>query len=474
MVREAHVVGSGPNGLTAAIVLARAGVATTVVEAEATIGGGARSAELTLPGFVHDVCSAAHPMGACSPAFAEFPLADHGLQWIQPPAPLAHPLDDGCAVLLERSVAETAAQLGRDAESYEEVVAPLVARWRNIVPDLLGPLGIPQDPAAFAQFGLRALWPAVLAARTLFREQRGRALFAGIAAHSVLPLEWIASAAVGWVLMIAGHAGGWPVARGGSQAVTNALASYFESLGGKIERERRVRSVDELPRDGLLLLDITPQQFLAMAEQQLPSGYRRRLEGYRYGPGAFKMDWALREPIPWAARECERAGTVHIGGRLEEIAESERAPWQGRHADHPFVLLTQPSLFDETRAPNGRHTAWAYCHVPNGSTVDMTERIESQIERFAPGFQECILARVTATTVDMERQNANLVGGDISGGATTLGQMFLRPTASLYRTPLRGVYLCSSSTPPGGGVHGMCGYHAARKALRDAGWKEGS
>jgi phytoene dehydrogenase-like protein len=433
------------------------------------IGGGARSGELTLPGFVHDLCSAAHPMGASSPAFAQFPLKQFGLEWIHPSAPLAHPLDDGTAVLLEREVRATAAQLGVDSGTYRRLVEPLARAWPNLARDILRPLGLPSTPVAFARFGAVALGPASIVARTLFRSERARALFAGIAAHSVLPLEWMASSAIGWALALAGHAVGWPVAGGGSQSITNALAGYLQSLGGKVVHGCRVRSLDELPVDSLRLLDITPRQFLVVAGSRVPNGYKRRLDRYRYGPGVFKIDWALREPIPWKARECARAGTVHLAGTLKDIADCERAVWRGLHPERPFVLLTQPTLFDPSRAPSGRHTAWAYCHVPNGSTVDMGAAIEAQIERFAPGFGDCVLARSTANTAQIETRNANLIGGDISGGATTFSQMFLRPTASLYRTPLAGVYLCSSSTPPGGGVHGMCGYHAARMALRDAG-----
>jgi phytoene dehydrogenase-like protein len=463
----AFVVGSGPNGLTAAIILAKAGLRTTVFEMQPTIGGGARSAELTLPGFVHDVCSAVHPLAVSSPAFAAFPLAEHGLEWIQPPLPLAHPLDDGSAAILAQPLDETCARLGADGAAYHRAIAPLVRRWRELLPMIQAPLvRLPAHPWLLARFGAVAVWPAAPLARRLFRTESARALFAGNAAHSVLPLDALGSAAFGWVLAAAAHAVGWPIPRGGSQSIANALASYFESLGGRIVTNSRVQSLDELGDASLVLCDVTPRQFAAIAGRRLPDGFARQLEAYRYGPGAFKVDWALRAPIPWKAAECARAGTVHVGGSLEEIAASEGALAGTVPSERPFVLVAQPSLFDNSRAPAGQHTAWAYCHVPHASTADMTERIESQVERFAPGFRARILARHTMTPADLERHNANLVGGDITGGAQDLRQLVLRPTRLLYRTPLDGVFLCSSSTPPGGAVHGMCGFHAAHAALR--------
>jgi phytoene dehydrogenase-like protein len=464
---DAIVIGSGPNGLAAAIVLARTGRSVLVLEAEETIGGGTRSAALTLPGFLHDVCSAVHPLARASPFFRMLPLAEHGLEWIDPPAPLAHPLDDGTAAILERSVEATSEMLGQDAGAYRKLMTPLVADWDRLKTALLGPLGWPRHPVAFARFGLRALRPAYRLAHGWFEGKHARALFAGLAAHSMLPLEQRPSAAFGLVLGMTGHAVGWPIPRGGAQKIADALAAYFRSLGGVILTGTRVESLEVLPPAKAILCAVTPRQLLQIAGPRLPAAYRRKLERYRYGVAAYKVDWALAGPIPWTAKVCERAGTVHLGGTLTEIAAAERAPWQGKPAAQPFVLLAQPSLFDATRAPHGQHTAWAYCHVPNGSTVDMVEHIEAQIERFAPGFRVRVLARSISPPAELERHNANLVGGDINGGAQDLSQLFARPTLQFYTTPARGLYLCSSSTPPGGGVHGMCGYFAAQAALRD-------
>ncbi len=465
------VVGSGPNGLAAAITIARAGFKVTVLEAAETIGGGARSAELTLPGFVHDVCSAVHPLAMSSPFFRTLPLERHGLEWIQPRSALAHPLDDGTAVLLHRAVDETAAGLGADREAYRRLLGPLVSSWDKLTDDLLGPLRWPKHPVAVARFGVHALRPARSLAEGKFSGERARALFAGLSAHSMLPLERAATGAFGMVLGASGHAVGWPFPRGGAQKISDALAAHFRSLGGEIVTGFRVDSLDQLPPAAAVVCDVTPRQLLKMAGQRFPPSYRRRLEGYRYGPGAFKVDWALRAPIPWKARECTLAGTVHIGGTLEEIASAERAPWEGQCAERPFVILAQPTLFDSSRTfggnPAGQHIAWAYCHVPNGSTFDMLRRIEGQIERFAPGFRDTILARSVMNTAALEAHNPNLVGGDINGGAQDLGQLFTRPTARVYRTPEKRVYICSSSTPPGGGVHGMCGYFGAQEVLRE-------
>ena len=464
---DAIVIGSGPNGLAAAITLARAGRSTLVREAESTVGGSARSAELTLPGFLHDICSAVHPLGLASPFFRALPLADHGLTWIHPPAPLAHPLDDGTAVVIERSVEDTAKGLGDDAAAYQSLMNPLASNWGKLETTLLGPPRFPRHPLVLGRFGVRAMRSARGFARSWFKGERARAVFAGLAAHSVLPLENVPSGAFGLVLGILAHAVGWPIPYGGSQRISDALASYLRSLGGEIVTGARVDSLDELPPARVVLCDLAPSQLLKVAGAHLPRGFQRRLESYRYGPAAFKLDWALDGPIPWRAADCARAGTVHLGGTLEEIAASERAAWNGQHAEKPFVLLAQPSLFDSTRAPQGKHTVWAYCHVPYGSTVDMTERIENRIEHFAPGFHERVLGRSVLAPRDLERHNSNLVGGDITGGSNNLRQLILRPSVWLYSTPCRGLYLCSASTPPGGGVHGMCGYFAARAALRD-------
>ena len=468
---DAVVVGSGPNGLAAAILIARAGRSVLVIEAKDTIGGGARSAELTIPGFTHDVCSAIHPLAASSPFLSELPLSDHGLEWIYPPAAMAHPFDDGTAAVLERSVAATGRTLGEDFESYVRLMSPLVRDWGGLSVDLLGPLRLPKHPVALTRFGLLALRSASNLARAKFKGERARALFAGLAAHSMLPLERPLSAAFGLVLGVTGHAVGWPLPRHGSQSISDALASYLRSLGGEVITGRLIESIDELPPARAVLFDVTPRQFLRIVGETLPPSYRRRLGGYRYGPGVFKVDWALDGPVPWRAPEVARAATVHLGGTIDEIAASEQDVWDGGHADRPFVLLAQQSLFDSTRAPEGKHTAWAYCHVPNGSTLDMTDRIEAQVERFAPGFRDLILAKSAMSPTALEEYNPNYVGGDINGGIQDLGQLFSRPMLrpSPYSTPRKGIYICSSSTPPGGGVHGMCGYHAARKALRDLG-----
>jgi phytoene dehydrogenase-like protein len=466
--KDAVVVGAGPNGLAGAIVLAQAGMSVNVLEAAETVGGGARSAELTLPGFVHDVCSAIHPLGVASPLFRTLPLAAHGLEWIEPPAAVAHPFDDGTAAVLERSPDARVNGVGEDEARWRRLFAPLARETEPLLEDVLAPLHVPTHPLLLARFGPRAMLPAAALARLSFRGAKARGLFAGLAAHSMLPLERPPSAAFGLMLGLLAHSVGWPFPRGGSQRISDALASYLRSLGGEIETGRHVESLAELGEPCRVLLDVTPRGLLALAGDHLPARYRRRLERYRYGPGVFKLDWALDGPIPWRAEGCARAATVHLGATLEEIAASERAAFRGEIAERPYVLLAQQSLFDPTRAPAGRHTAWAYCHVPNGSTVDMAERIEAQVERFAPGFRERIAARSAMGPADVERHNENYVGGDINGGASTLTQLFTRPVARIspYTTPLPGLFLCSSSTPPGGGVHGMCGYHAARAALR--------
>jgi phytoene dehydrogenase-like protein len=461
------VIGSGPNGLAAAITLAQSDRSVLVIEGQETIGGGTRTEELTLPGFFHDVCSAVHPMALISPFLRTLPLEQHGLRWIQPPVPLAHPLDDGSVAVLLRSVEETAVSLGNDAVSYNDMFRRLVADWPRIEALLLGMTRIPLHPFAAAFFGLLGLRSAAGFARFHFSGERARALFAGLAAHAILPLERVPTAAFGLVFAVTGHVAGWPIPCGGARSIANALASYLRSLGGEIVTGEMVQSVDDLPKSRAILCDVTPRQLLALAGRRLPEPYRQKLQRYRYGPGVCKLDWALDAPIPWTAEACRRAGTVHVCGTLEEVAASERAPWRGEHAARPFVLLSQPTLFDPTRAPEGKHIAWAYCHVPLGSQVDMSERIELQIERFAPGFRRTILRRSVMVTADMEALNPNLIGGDINGGSAQLDQFFLRPTWRLYRTPSRGLYICSASTPPGGGVHGLCGHLAARAALRD-------
>ena len=464
---DAVIVGSGPNGLAAAITMIDSGRSVAVYEAGEKTGGGMRSAQLTLPGFVHDVCSAVYPLAIGSPLFRSLPLAEHGLNWIQPPAALAHPLDDGSAVTLERSLEETAARLGRDGPAYRQLMRPFVDAWDQLGVDLLAPLRWPRHPGVMTRFGISAILPARSLTESRFKEPPARALFAGVSAHSMLPLESWGSAAFGLVLSVAGHALGWPIVRGGSQSLADALASYFLSKGGEIFTNSRVQRLDELPSSRVILCDITPRQLLALAGNRLSPRYSLRLRRYRYGLGAFKIDWALSAPVPWKAAACARAATVHLGGTLKEIAASERAAWRGDHMARPFVLAVQPSLFDSSRAPETKHTLWTYCHVPHGSNFDMTAQIEAQVERFAPGFRDTVLARSIAPPAELERRNPNLIGGDINGGAPTLGQLFLRPTVKLYSTSAAGLYLCSASTPPGGGVHGMCGYFAARQALKD-------
>lgn len=463
---DAVVVGAGPNGLAAAIALARSGRSVLVIEAKATIGGGARTAELTLPGFRHDICSAIHPLGLGSPFLRTLPWDRLGVEWMQPDLPLAHPLDDGSAVGLHRSFAETAASIGRDGGAWRALLAPLAADWEKLAPTLLGPHPFSPHLLALARFGLPGLLPANVLPRLAFREERARALFAGLAAHSFLDFAQPFSSAFGLVLGMLAHAVGWPIPRGGSQAIVDGMAQYLRELGGDIVCGWEVESLEELPKSRAVLLDVTPRQFLRLAGERLPAGYRRQLEGYRYGPGVFKIDYALSEPVPWRAEECRRAGTVHVGGALAEIAASERAANRGELAARPYVLVAQQSLFDASRAPAGKQTLWAYCHVPHGSTADRTEAIEQQIERFAPGFRETILARSIRNTQAIEAYNPNYIGGDINGGVQDIRQLWSRPLLRWppYSTPLAGVFLCSSSTPPGGGVHGMCGHHAARAA----------
>jgi phytoene dehydrogenase-like protein len=463
---DAAVVGSGPNGLSAAIALARAGVAVRVHETQPTLGGGSRSAGLTLPGFVHDVCSAIHPMAVASPFFAGLGLSEHGLEWIHPEIAVAHPLDGGTAVALVRSLEETAEGLGADAKTYRRIVGPLAARFQDLIRDLLGPIArVPRHPLLMAQFGRRALLPA---ASLGFRDERARALVAGLAAHSFLPLEAPFTASFALIFAAATHASGWPLARGGSQRIADALASLLRGLGGEISVGDRVDSLDRFGAERAILFDTSAATLERIAGARLPARYRRALRRFRRGPGVFKLDYALSGPVPWSAPECRRAGTVHVGGTFAEIAASEARVAAGGHPERPFVLVAQQSLFDPTRAPPGKHTLWAYCHVPNGSEVDMTARIEAQLERFAPGFADVVLARAVTGPGKLEAYNANCAGGDISGGAYGGMQFFARPVLAFdpYATPAPNLYLCSSSTPPGAGVHGMCGLHAAQSALR--------
>lgn len=477
-MKRARVIGSGPNGLSAAIVLAQAGVAVEVFEAENIPGGGARTLPLTLPGFMHDFGSAVHPMAAASPFFGTLPLADHGLQWIHGDFPLAHPLDNGSAVLLHRDLADQDRELGPDARAWRSLIQPLVDNWDIFAEEALGPaIRIPRRPLLMARFGVAAFQPARRLAARHFKSQRTRALFAGLAAHSFLSLDDVLTSAIALVFAAVTPKAGWPVPRGGSQSITHALLRTFESLGGKLHTGTRVnadtfRSWND--PDTLTLFDTSPRQLVDIAGDCLTPGFRELMTRFKRGPGAFKIDYALSRPVPWRARDCRRAITLHLGGTLEEIAESERLVSEGHHPERPFVLVAQPSLFDPTRAPDGKHTLWAYCHVPNASTVDMTDRIEAQIERFAPGFRDCIMTRYVSTPAILQRMDANLIGGDISGGAMTMKQFLLRPSALTYETSAPNLFLCSSSTPPGGGVHGMCGYRAAKVALRRSGLPQGA
>ncbi|HUA92763.1 MAG TPA: NAD(P)/FAD-dependent oxidoreductase [Terracidiphilus sp.] len=465
---SASVIGSGPNGLAAAIVLAHAGLEVEVFEAEAEPGGATRTLPLTLPGFLHDFGSAVHPLGAGSPFFSVLPLDEHGLEWIHGDAPLAHPLDDGTAVVLERNVDDAERALGADGRAWRSLMQSGIDHWKEFVEDAFAPPPLlPRHPLRMACFGLEAIQPAQMLAKNRFTTARVRALFAGLAGHSFLSFNQPLSSAVALVLGVAAHAVGWPIPRGGARAIPDALISYLELLGGKVHTSRRIDAQAFRELSGrLTLCDIAPKKLVAIAGDRLTRGYRLLLEEFKHGPGAFKLDYALSEPVPWRAPECRRAITVHLGGTFEEIAASEHAMTHGRVSERPFVLAVQPTLYDSTRAPQGKHVLWVYCHVPNGSSVDMTEQIEAQIERFAPGFRDCVLARHTSSPVVLESMDANLVGGDVSGGAMTVKQLLFRPTLRHYSTGTPNLYLCSASTPPGGGVHGMCGYHAAKLALR--------
>jgi phytoene dehydrogenase-like protein len=466
---DAVIVGSGPNGLAAAITLAQAGRRVLVIEGRDTIGGGARTAEMTVPGFRHDPCSAIHPLGIMSPFFRSLPLAEHGLEWIVPEISVAHPLDGGRAVAVTRSVEETAAGLGRDEGAYRRLVGPLAREWEAAVHDLMAPLRIPKNPLLYVRNSLAFLAPAAWVARAVFRTEEARAVFVGQSGHSMLPLTHPATGAFGMLLSMSAHAAGWPVARGGSQAISDALASYLRLLGGEIQCGWEVSTLDELPPARAYLFDTAPKGLLKIAGARMPAGYRRQLERFRYNQGIFKVDWALSEPVPWTAEACRRTATLHLGGTMAEIVASEAEVWEGKLPTNPYVLVAQQSVIDPTRAPAGRHTLWGYCHAPSGSTADLTDVIERQVERFAPGFRDTIIARATRNSVEMERYNPNYVGGDINAGVQDLRQQFTRPSFSItpYRTAIDNVYICSSSTPPGGGVHGLCGYFAAQAVLRD-------
>lgn len=466
---DAIVVGSGPNGLAAAITLQREGLHVLLLEAKDTVGGGMRTAELTLPGYHHDVCSAVHPMGAASPFLRSLPLHDFGLEYLHPEVLAAHPFDDGTAAGLYQSLDETAAGLGEDGESYRRLFEPLIESWPLIDTHVLGPmLKIPRHPVALAQFGLKSLQSGrQIAAR--FRTIGARGLWSGIVAHSMIPLESLTASAIGFVLTIAGHRGGWPIPKSGSQNIADALKKYFQSLGGVIQLNTTVTALGNLPESKAVLFDTSPQQLLKICGDRLSPLYRWQLRRHRYGMGVFKVDWALSEPAPFTAVAARKAGTVHLGGTFEEVAYGERQVWRGQYPDKPFVLFAQQSVFDATRAPMGKHTGWAYCHVPNGATKDMTKSITDQVERFAPGFRDTILAEHTLNTAEIEAYNPNYIGGDINGGVVNIAQLFNRPILGLspYRTSAKGIYICSASTPPGGGVHGMGGFYAATQALKD-------
>jgi phytoene dehydrogenase-like protein len=467
---DAVVIGSGPNGLSAAVHLARQGLSILVLEASATIGGGTRSAELTLPGFIHDICAAILPLSLNSPFFSSLPLAEFGVNWVHSPIPLAHPMDVGRTVMVYRSLRETARSLGADESGYLRLYEPILANWEHIQQDILGPLHIPpRHPIAAARFGINALQSASGLARRSFSEDPARAIFAGMAAHSIMPLETPATAAFGLVTNLLSHIVGWPMVKGGTQNLANALAAYFVSLSGEIVTNCPIQSVHDLPPARAILFDTAPHNMVKIAGDRLPKRYQRQVEHYRYGPGVFKMDFALDGPIPWSDEENSQSATFHLGGTLAEIAASERAVWRGEYPDRPFVILAQPSLFDPSRAPAGKHTVWAYCHVPNGSTLDCSDRIENQIERFAPGFRDRILAKNTYSAAQMESYNPNYVGGDINCGVQDLRQLFTRPVPRRfpYTTPAKDIFICSSATPPGGGVHGMCGFYAAKIALEN-------
>ncbi|WP_194774478.1 phytoene desaturase family protein [Pararhodonellum marinum] len=466
---DAVVVGSGPNGLAAAIRLQQQGLGVLLMEGKPTIGGGMRTLELTLPGFAHDICSAIHPLAVSSPFFKKLPLEKLGLEWIHPPILASHPLEEGEAALLLTSLQDTANRLGKDKEAYLNTFGPMVEDWEKLLGDFLAPLKIPNHPILLAKFGLKALRSAEGLGKSVFQTEKAKGLWAGMAAHGMMPLNKMTTAAIALVLMSSGHHKGWPIPKGGSQSLANALLDHFKNLGGEVQTGQFISKMDQLPTHKAVVFDLTPRQLMDIAGDQFSRLYKWQLNRYRYGMGVFKMDWALKAPIPFLNMETRKAGTVHLGGKLQDIADAEAQTWQGKHPEKPYVLLAQQSLFDPTRAPKGQHTAWAYCHVPNGSTRDMTEAIENQVERYAPGFKDLILAKSTFNAQEMQAYNPNYIGGDINGGVLDLGQLYTRPALRMspYRTSAKGIYLCSSSTPPGGGVHGMCGFYAAERVIKD-------
>ncbi len=469
MKYDAVIVGSGPNGLAAAITLAHSGLSVLVVEGNRQTGGGMRTTELIQPGFIHDICSAVHPLAFSSPFFKKYVNRSPELEWIHPPAVLAHPLENEPAVLQYTDLAETQKFLGEDAENYRRIMKPLIRKWNNILPQILAPVKWPRHPLSLFSFGILAIQSASGFSFRHFKRQRAKALFSGMAAHSMLPLDKKISAAAGLVLTILGHTGGWPIVRGGSQKINDRLVKIFQSYGGEFITGQFIESLNQLPESRAVIFDTSPRQMENIVGERFSGRYREQVKRFRYGPGVFKMDWALNEPVPFTDRQCHEAATVHIGGSLDEISASEELVWQGKHPENPFVILVQPTLFDPSRAPSGKHVAWAYCHVPGGSSVDMTGPVENQIERFAPGFRETIIGRHTMNSVDMENYNPNYIGGDINGGIQDWQQLFFRPAVrwNPYTTPDPGIFICSSSTPPGGGVHGMGGYNAARTVLKN-------
>ncbi len=466
---DAFVIGSGPNGLAAAIALAQQGLKVKIFESKDSVGGGTRTLELREPGFKHDICSAVHPTAVSSPFFNTLPLSDYGLEWIHPDFPVAHPLEDGEAVIAEKSFENTLERLGADSKNYRKLFKEFVDSWQYLSKDLFGTLRIPNHPLAMMRFGWYGMFSSNLLSSSFFKLDRTKAYFAGLAAHSILPLENAFTASFGLVLGTTVHSVGWPIAKNGSHSITKALAGFFEFLGGEIELNTHIESLEEFPANKPILFDLTPQQITTIADSKIPDSLKERLLRYNYGPGAFKVDFALSEPVPWLNEECKKAGTLHLGGSMEELAYSEKDVWKGIHSEKPYVLVSQPSVFDESRAPKGKHVLWSYCHVPNGSTEDMEERIINQIERYAPGFRDIIISTSTMTAMDFEKYNPNYIGGDINGGAQNLKQLFGRPLIKWdpYKLPVDHLYICSSSTPPGGGVHGMSGFNAARSVLKN-------